>query len=77
MADQEHLSVRPGWQCQVCSAPWPCSTARTDLRVEYRRFPTVLRIYLAAQMCAAIDDMRCAGGPVPDDLYLRFLGWAR
>jgi hypothetical protein len=59
----------------VCGFAWPCPTARADLLAEFRAFPSVLRIYLAAQMTDAIDDLMSHGATVPADLYGRFLGW--
>ncbi|MEV6298661.1 hypothetical protein AB0M02_04565 [Actinoplanes sp. NPDC051861] len=47
-----------------------------SLLVEYRAFPSLLQIYLSAQMYDALDDLR-AQGTARDDLYERFLEWAR
>ena len=71
-----HLHERPGWDCLDCGEPWPCVSARVGLLDEYRAFPSLLRVYLSAQMYDALDDLMALGEP-PADLYDRFLGWAR
>ncbi|ATO86552.1 hypothetical protein ACWT_7137 [Actinoplanes sp. SE50] len=73
--DIDHVSERPEWNCRACGRPWPCSTARGTLLHEYRAFPSLLRIYLSAQMYDALEDMIIDGAP-PLNLYQRFLGWA-
>ncbi len=73
----EHLSDRPRWLCRVCGHPWPCTDARETLLREYRAFPSLLRIYLSAQMYHAMEDLTDhGGGPLPN-LYERFLAWTR
>jgi hypothetical protein len=76
MSTDHHRSRRPSWECRSCGSLWPCAPARSALTEEFRQFPTVLRLYLAAQMVDAIEDLRRGGGPVPADLYGRFCGWA-
>jgi hypothetical protein len=73
----EHLRDRPGWDCRSCRQPWPCATAKANLLIEFRQFPSVLTIYLSAQMYEALGDMTSAGKPAPSNLYDRFLSWAR
>ena len=73
----EHLCGRPDWDCLICQQPWPCANAKTDLLTEFRNFPSVLAIYLSGQMNDAIDDLTSQGEPPPDDLYERFISWAR
>ncbi|GIF02917.1 hypothetical protein [Actinoplanes siamensis] len=73
--EAEHLHDRPGWNCRICGRPWPCATAKTNLLYEYRAFPSLLRIYLSAQMYDAIEDMVTDEG-IPLNLYERFLAWA-
>ncbi len=73
--EAEHLHERPNWNCRVCSRPWPCLTARTRLLHEYRAFPSLLRVYLSAQMYEALQDM-VLDGTGPLNLYDRFLAWA-
>jgi hypothetical protein len=73
--EAEHLHDRPDWNCRVCGQSWPCSTARTRLLHEYRAFPSLLRIYLSAQMYAALEDM-VIDSQTPLNLYERFLAWA-
>ncbi|GAA4591926.1 hypothetical protein BJY16_000447 [Actinoplanes octamycinicus] len=72
----EHLHGRPDWGCRACGLPWPCVTARVRLLHEYRAFPSLLRIYLSAQMYEAIEDMLVTGKASPSHLYERFIGWA-
>jgi hypothetical protein len=73
----EHLHDRPGWNCRTCRQPWPCDTAKANLLAEFRDFPSVLTIYLSAQMYDAMGDLTPNGGPVPAGLYERFLSWTR
>ncbi len=72
----EHLHDRPNWDCRICKTPWPCATAKADLRDEFRTFPSVLTIYLSSQMYDALTDLTSDGEPTPPDLYQRFLSWA-
>ena len=71
----EHLSNRPHWTCRACRKPWPCANAKADLLEEFNVFPSVLTIYLSAQMYDAMVDMTAHGEPAPSDLYDRFLSW--
>ncbi|GAA0550320.1 hypothetical protein GCM10010172_35470 [Paractinoplanes ferrugineus] len=73
----EHLCNRPSWNCRVCGRPWPCANARANMLAEFRTFPTVLAIYLSAQMYDALGDIQARGEPAPPDLYERFVSWAR
>jgi hypothetical protein len=73
----EHLSGRPDWDCRSCGRPWPCANAKADLLAEFRKFPSVLRIYMSAQMYEALNDLTSHGEPAPADLYERFLSWTR
>ncbi|KUL28648.1 hypothetical protein [Actinoplanes awajinensis] len=75
--ETEHLHDRPDWTCRVCGTPWPCSTARATLMHEYRAFPSLLRIYLSAQMYEALDDLTIEGKTPPMNLYERFLSWVQ
>ena len=72
----EHVRERPCWDCRVCGGPWPCASARSGLLAEYRAFPSLLRVYLSAQMYEALGDLMAHGEP-PADLHERFLSWAR
>ena len=71
----EHLHGRPTWDCRTCGGPWPCANAKTGLATEFQRFPSVLAIYMAAQMHDALLDLTACGAPPPPDLYERFLAW--
>jgi hypothetical protein len=71
----EHLHGRPTWDCRACGEPWPCANAKTGLAMEFQRFPSVLAIYMAAQMHDALLDLTAHGAPPPPDLYERFLAW--
>ncbi|GIF18552.1 hypothetical protein BJ973_008487 [Actinoplanes tereljensis] len=73
----EHLHGRPDWDCRSCRQPWPCASAKANLLVEFRRYPSVLTIYLAGQMYEALGDMLARGETAPPDIYERFLSWAR
>ncbi len=73
----EHLHGTPSWNCRVCEQPWPCPKARADLTEEFRHFPSVLTVYMAAHMQEALSSMAAEKGPAPQDLYKRFLAWIR
>ncbi|WP_164466197.1 hypothetical protein [Actinoplanes teichomyceticus] len=75
--ETEHLHHRPDWNCHVCGSPWPCPIARSRLLHEYRALPSMLRIYLSAQMYEALEDIIAGGATPPINLYERFLGWAQ
>jgi hypothetical protein len=71
----EHLHDRPTWKCRACGQPWPCANAKARLTDEFERFPSVLEIYLTAQMHDAASDLTAHGTDPPPDLYERFLAW--
>jgi hypothetical protein len=71
----EHLHGRPSWDCRTCGHPWPCANAKAGLTAEFRGFPSVLAIYMAAQMHDALMDLTAHGAAAPPDLYERFLAW--
>jgi hypothetical protein len=75
--EHDHLHDRPHWRCRVCGHPWPCAEARATLLKEYRAYPSLLKIYLSAQMYDALDDFTADGDSPPLDLYERFLSWIR
>ncbi|MDI6097618.1 hypothetical protein QLQ12_03255 [Actinoplanes sp. NEAU-A12] len=75
--EPEHLPDRPHWRCRVCDQPWPCPESQASLLDEYRAYPSLLKIYLSAQMYEALDDFTAYGGVPPLNLYERFLSWAR
>jgi hypothetical protein len=71
----EHLGERPTWTCRACGEPWPCADARRELRIEFRWFPSVFKIYMMGQMADAAADLEPGGaGPSPA-MYERFLAW--
>ncbi|WP_433791777.1 flavin reductase [Actinoplanes sp. CA-252034] len=51
--------------------------ARERLLEEYTAYPSLLKIYLAAQMYEAFDDLAADEQSLPLNLYERFLAWAR
>jgi hypothetical protein len=75
MQRTEHFNRRPGWDCCTCGLPWPCVSAKADLVREFQKFPSVLAIYMSAQMQDALNDLTDNGDPAPLDLYERFLAW--
>jgi hypothetical protein len=77
MAAGEHVGQRPNWDCRICAEPWPCPVAKVELIAEFRGFPSVLSIYMSAQMYDAANDFMSHGAGPPADLYERFLSWAR
>jgi hypothetical protein len=75
MQQTEHFNGRPGWDCRACGQPWPCAIAKADLVQEFHNFPSVLAIYMSAQMHAAVNDLTAHGELPPLDFYERFLAW--
>ena len=73
--NKEHVGERPSWDCSACARPWPCANAKERLLTEFRGFPSVLTIYMSAQMCEAMLDLTAHGVDPPTDLYERFLAW--
>jgi hypothetical protein len=73
----EHVGLRPRWECLVCAEPWPCAIAKEAMRAEFRSYPSVLTIYMSAQMFDAAEDFMAHGAGPPPDLYERFLAWIR
>ena len=73
----EHLHGTPSWNCRTCEQPWPCPRARADLSEEFRHFPSVLTVYMAAQMQEALSSMAAEKRQAPQDLYKRVLAWIR
>jgi hypothetical protein len=73
--NKEHVGERPSWDCEACARPWPCADAKERLLIEFRGFPSVLTIYMSAQMCEAMLDLTAHGIDPPTDLYDRFLSW--
>jgi hypothetical protein len=73
----EHVGLRPTWECLVCARPWPCAGAKEAMRAEFQGFPSVMTIYMSAQMVDAAEDLMAQGAEPPPDLYERFLAWIR
>jgi hypothetical protein len=73
----EHVGLRPTWDCRVCAAPWPCAIAKERMQAEFEGFPSVMSIYMSAQMHDATRDFMAQGAGPPPDLYERFLAWIR
>jgi hypothetical protein len=76
VGNTEHFHTRPRWTCSVCAQAWPCDSAKVNLLAEYRAFPSLLKVYLSAQMYDALEDLTAEGG-TPPNLYERFLSWTR
>jgi len=68
-----HLPDRPSWSCRTCDNPWPCVTARLQLRAEYDGHSVPLMMYLTSHMIGAAGDL--ADKLTAGDLVRRFLGW--
>ena len=75
MQQINHFHDRPGWDCRACGLPWPCANAKAELVLEFHNFPSVLAIYMSAQMHDALNDLTAQGELPPLDLYERFLAW--
>jgi hypothetical protein len=72
---EKHIGDRPSWICRACGDPWPCARARQDLRVEFRWFPSVFKIYMMGQMADATADLEPDSPGPSAALYDRFLSW--
>lgn len=72
---QGHSGERPTWDCDACTQPWPCANAKVHLLREFHGYPSVLAVYMSAQMCEAAIDLTAHGAEPPADLYERFLSW--
>jgi hypothetical protein len=72
---EKHLGERPSWTCRVCGDQWPCASARRQLRIEFRWFPSVFRIYMMALMSDAAADLEPDTPGPSTALYDRFLSW--
>ncbi|MGK5677741.1 flavin reductase [Actinoplanes sp. URMC 104] len=78
MAELVHTPERPGFGCAVCRRPWPCPPAKVQLSEEYAGDLTGLCVYLSAQLGDAIEEaVRDHNWGRVDDLYDRFVSWAR
>ena len=56
-----HTHDRPHWNCRACGQPWPCANAKTDLLAEFHAYPSILKIYMSAQMYDALEDLTSHG----------------
>jgi hypothetical protein len=65
-----HVELRPGWSCRACSRPWPCQTARRDLKQELS--PTYLKLNMWLSLQDAIEDMPQIPTAI---LQRRFMHW--
>jgi hypothetical protein len=74
-APERHLGERPTWTCRACGEPWPCYGARRELRVEFRWFPSVFKIYMMGQMATAAADLEPDAAGPSAAMYDRFLAW--
>jgi hypothetical protein len=72
---EKHLGDRPTWICRACGDPWPCAGARRNLRIEFRWFPSVFKIYMMGQMGDAAADLEPDSTGPSAALYDRFLSW--
>jgi hypothetical protein len=52
-----HVPHRPQWWCRACREDWPCATARPALRDQLAEHRTQTRLYLYAQLEAALADL--------------------
>jgi hypothetical protein len=71
----EHEPGRPSWDCGACGEPWPCPPARESLATEMCGHPTVLNLYMSAQLAQAADDLAATYRSMPPNLVERFTGW--
>ena len=68
----EHTVQRPSWDCGHCDEPWPCVSARETLSAELDQVS--LAMYMDTHLAESLGDLPAAP---PDELFDRFLGWAR
>jgi hypothetical protein len=69
-----HSPARPSWTCNADGNLWPCPAARVHLRSQYAGDQVGLSMYMSGQLTSAAVDLAGAG-PLPPDLFHRFLGW--
>jgi len=73
--ERNHVGQRPSWDCAACGQSWPCANAKDMLLTEFRGCPSVLTIYMSAQLCEAVFDLTAHGTDPPTDLFDRFMSW--
>ena len=73
--ERNHAAQRPSWDCEACLQPWPCANAKELLLNEFIGYPSVLTIYMSAQLCEAVLDLTAHGAEAPLDLFDRFMSW--
>ena len=73
----QHLPIRPAWACRRCGRLWPCPAGKGDLAVEFVGRPALLIYFLAARMVEFTSDLAARGQSPADDIYPRFVDWAR
>lgn len=66
-----HEPTRPGWMCEPCAAPWPCSPERVRLAEEYSTDRVGLSMYMGAELVNAARETKGA----PGELWERFVAW--
>lgn len=67
-----HVPSRPGWECELCDCPWPCSQARVMLGDEYETDRAGLAARMAEYQRQAAAELPHA---TPGELHTRFVGW--
>ncbi len=71
--EQDHLPDPVSYICLICDQPWPCEPAKATLFEHYGHGSPSLSMYLAAQLADAAQVLSASS----EELYRRFLGWAR
>ena len=69
-----HDPTRPGWTCGSCGRDWPCDPAREQLVDEHRGDRIGLTIRMGNMLIDATHDGLSGR---PEELYDRFVTWAR
>lgn len=78
MPKLEHIPTRPGFDCSLCEEPWPCAPAKVQLAEEYIGARPALMMYLSLQLYDALTEaIHDHDWKQVDDLYDRFIAWAR
>lgn len=68
----DHVARGPGWRCELCREPFPCSTWTNAVFDNGLRTATAPHFLTLAQ--AAVRDLRGRpGGPTPPEIVKRFL----
>lgn len=66
-----HRYQRPGWTCEACGEPWPCTERKIKFLKDYQGRPGELRLVLATFFIDAVEDLT---DPI-EEIHARFVSW--